>query len=387
MKSLLKIKFNVLLFYISYTLILFNFMFRQVKGISFILNFASQLGIGILIFICFMNLNKITKKTALILFITVVLALITRIVSGTNTILMMCLLIIACKNIKLESVIKYDLKIKILFLIIVSILYFLNLTNVNLHYRNGVVRHSMGFSNPNVFSNYILSITVEYLYLRKDKIKIKDIVVILISILVIDYYADSRTQILCLIVLAIILFLNKYTKKKFINNKINNFIIKNLFLILTIISLMLVYFYNQGSPLVYSINEQTSGRVRRIAEVMDQYDINLIGNKLNLVTSMQAKLTGEEQVALDNVYIYILLSYGIITFIYLCIAINKFIKYTIIEKEDILRVIILIFLIGGLMERFFVEIQINIFLLYFSHMIYNNKQKLENMENKTGIGE
>ncbi len=42
----------------------------------------------------------------------------------------------------------------------------------------------------------------------------------------------------------------------------------------------------------------------------------------------------------------------------MCIAMKKYMKTTIKENEDILRTIMLVFLIGGLMERFCIEVTI-----------------------------
>lgn len=371
------IRLNKLIFYVSYTLIIFSTMFKQVTGINNLLETLSTIGIMLLLINCVSNINKLNINKVLILFISVLMAVITKITSKSNTIFILILLIIAAKNIKLEELIKYDLKIKIPFMIIIVVLYFLGMTDVNLHYRNGIIRHSMGFSNPNVFSTYILAIIVEYLYLRRKKVNAKDLIIIIIVIFIIDFYADSRTQIFCLIILALIVYINKYTGKKFLNNSIVNFIVSNIFIILTIFSLLIIYFYGQGNDIVQDIDVQTSGRIKQISGVFNEYDVNLFGNKLDLVTSLQAKLTGKQQTALDNVYIYSLLSYGIIPFIIMCIAMKKYMKTTIKENEDILRTIMLVFLIGGLMERFCIEVQYNIFLLYFSYIIYDNKNKKE----------
>lgn len=232
------------------------------------------------------------------------MAVITKITSKSNTIFILILLIIAAKNIKLEELIKYDLKIKIPFMIIIVVLYFLRMTDVNLHYRNGIIRHSMGFSNPNVFSTYILAIIVEYLYLRRKKVNAKDLIIIIIGIFIIDFYADSRTQIFCLIILALIVYINKYTGKKFLNNSIVNFIVSNIFIILTIFSLLIIYFYGQGNDIVQDIDVQTSGRIKQISGVFNEYDVNLFGNKLDLVTHYRLNLQ-ENNKQLLIMYIFI----------------------------------------------------------------------------------
>ena len=107
------IRLNKLIFYVSYTLIIFSTMFKQVTGINNLLETLSTIGIMLLLINCVSNINKLNINKVLILFISVLMAVITKITSKSNTIFILILLIIAAKNIKLEELIKYDLKIKI----------------------------------------------------------------------------------------------------------------------------------------------------------------------------------------------------------------------------------------------------------------------------------
>lgn len=118
------IRLNKLIFYVSYTLIIFSTMFKQVTGINNLLETLSTIGIMLLLINCVSNINKLNINKVLILFISVLMAVITKITSKSNTIFILILLIIAAKNIKLEELIKYDLKIKIPFMIIIVVLYF-----------------------------------------------------------------------------------------------------------------------------------------------------------------------------------------------------------------------------------------------------------------------
>lgn len=375
MKSILNIKLNVLIFYVGYTIILANLMFQQVYSVVNILGIANIVCLGLLFFNCIINILKIKKKREMIiLFVVIILAVITRIISNNSIILMLCLLIISFRNIKFEQIVKYDLCIKTLFLIIVVSCYFLNLTTVNLHYRDGVLRQSMGFSNPNTFSTYILSIVVEFLYLRRAKINIKDFIVIIMSICLINYYADSRTQIVCLIILATILFINKYLKKIVLNSKLINSIFNNAFLILTVLCLIIIVFYEQGNELVYSIDEATTGRIKIASEYLDVYDINLFGH------NVEATSTTEDIVTLDNTYIFLLVSYGIVPLVIMCFFMRTYMKNTSIKNEEIIRIIMLVFLASGLMEKFCIRIQFNIFLLYFANILYNAEENIEDSD-------
>ncbi len=382
MSSTKKIKINVILFYFCYIVILAATMFRYVTGIGDFLQKIYQPIIYVLLLVGIMNMEKITKKKILVLFLLAFLVMITKYISGTNTILLLCLSIIAFKDIDFDKFVKFDIRLKIPFTIIVSIFYFLGLTAVNIHYRDGIIRHSMGFSNPNVFSNYILAIVVEYLYLHRKKLKLRDILMILIGIFFIDFYADSRTQIMCIALLSAMLLTRQYVYKTLFENKIFKFIVRNSFLIMFILSLSLIQLYKAENEHINSINSFVSERISTSTAIYDQYGINLFGHKLELVTSLESKLTGKKAIALDNLYIYILLSYGVLSVLAFYIFTYKYMKYVFKRKEYVIGVIMFSFFIGGMMERFCIEIVYNIFLLYFSYILYGNKKSITTTESQ-----
>lgn len=370
----IKLNINKILFYISYTMLLFSTMFKQVKGIEQLSNIMITIAMIILLICTLYNLQKIKKRDLLIIYIAFGLSFITKIITKNNMIIILLLLIFSLKNIKFNDLLKYDIKIKILFLLIVVALYFGGFTNVNIHYRNGVMRHSMGFSNPNSFSTYIMSIVIEIMYLRNKKIGLIDLIYVILSIYIINYYASSRTQILCLIAFYLLFVLNKKNVKLIVKNKFLNLILNNMFWILTFVSILLIILYQQGNPTVIKLNTLLSKRIATSLAIFDNYDVNLFGNKLYLVTSMQSKLYNVKAVALDNAYIYLLLSYGIVQYFVIGLFIKKYMKYLTNNENNILKFILLVYLISGLMERFFMEYQYNIFLLYFAYLFYSKNR-------------
>ena len=375
MNKILNTKVNVFLFYFCYTVMLASMMFQQVFVIGSFLTKAYQAIIVILLFVCFMNMSNMNKRRILIAFLTIILAFLTRFISGSNVLLTICLFVIACKDINFDNIVKYDLKIKTLFLIMVIILYFLGMTNVNTHYRNGVVRQSMGFSNPNSFSTYIMSIVAEYLYLHRNKMRIMDFLIAILAIFLIDYYADSRTQIICLAILIMLIVINRIKKVSF-EKKLVKFFACNSFIFLAVLSIILVNMYNHGYKITDIINETTAGRLSNPSKFIELYGINLFGYKTNQDT--QIVLDEDETITVDNVYMYTLLYYGVIPFIVLCIYMRQYIKYAIKCKENVIIIIMLTFFIGGLMERFCIRLYYNIFLLYFSYMVYGYNKGLDN---------
>ena len=366
-------KINISLFYIAYTIMVFFWMFTNVKYISVVNNYLIKLSYGIVILSCFFAFSKddIKNKKNIFLFLALICSLISWIISDSNILAILILFIIAAKNIKFENIIKYDFKIRLVLTLIVLLLYALNLTENHYVYRdNGEVRSSMGFSHPNTFGIYIFLLCAEYIYLNYKKMTWKSYLIILVVDILLIYFADSRASAIAIILLLIGAALCKVTKNKIIENKIVKNILPFLFIIFTIISIILCILYDPKNPVMDKIDNLLSGRINLAKDYLNDYDINLFGNKLEIVSTYEAKSTGEKARVLDNGYINVILQYGIINYAFLAIMLYIAMKNALSEKNYILCIIMAIYIIVGMLENGSFTLYKNTFLLYISNAIY-----------------
>lgn len=229
----------------------------------------------------------------------------------------------------------------------------------------------MGFSHPNVFGTFVLSIMSEYIYLRYRKLNILDVAIIVIVIWIIGYYADSRTSQMCLGILIIFSLFVRKNEKKF-GKKINN-VISNTFFICAAISFISAFLYSRNNWLMIKINEIITGRLNFIVQFFKEYKISAFGNEIIIIGTKLSSETGLKPWILDNAYSLILLRYGIITFLMLGVYLNLFFKKAYENKEYIIISIMLVFLLFGLLESGIVKVEYNIFWLYFSKLLYDKK--------------
>ena len=229
----------------------------------------------------------------------------------------------------------------------------------------------MGFSHPNVFGTFVLSIMSEYIYLRYRKLNILDVAIIVIAIWIIGYYADSRTSQMCLGILIIFCLFVRKNEKKF-GKKINN-VVSNTFFICAAISFISAFLYSRNNWLMIKINEIITGRLNFIVQFFKEYKISAFGNEIIIIGTKLSSETGLKPWILDNAYSLILLRYGIITFLMLGVYLNLFFKKAYENKEYIIISIMLVFLLFGLLESGIVKVEYNIFWLYFSKLLYNKK--------------
>lgn len=359
-----KNNFQKTLFYVCYTLMIAQNMLNRVESIVPVLEVLPKMTIALLVLLCGMNVLKMRRKTAILIFASVLLSSIVAIITSDSTLLTAVLTIVACKNINLERLMKYDICLKTLLLILVVVLYYAGLTAVNLHYRGGEVRQSMGFSNPNTFSSYIMAIVLEFLFLRRKKIGLLEVIVTLFSVFVVDYFADSRTQIVCIISALVLLLYKRWRNGKIFESTMIKALVRNVFSIMFLVSIVLVGLFMNSSEFAQNVNKISSGRLTNSALVVEEYGLTIIGN-----SEIVSQTVNKDGFAFDNSYIYILYVYGVVPTVLIALAMRGYMMYMLKKGDKDNIIIMLIMLISGFMERIFMRPHFNFFLLYFSYML------------------
>ena len=363
-----KIRLSTTLFYICYTGIILQNMLNNVIALGDFSKIMSSITLVMLMVICIFNAFELRRKSIILLIVSAAIIVTTSFITNDSILLLVLLTVVACKSINIEKLMKYDIVLKLTLLLIVTGLYFAGMTAIHIHYRDGSIRHSMGFSNPNTFSTYVMSIVLEYLFIHRKKIRIKEVIITLVSVLIIDYFADSRTQIIC-ILLALALLLIRRRYEGLLNNKAIRLIITNIFLFMLAISSLIVQIYIVSPTTAERIDSITSGRIHNSAIVAKEYDLTILGNSEIVEHTVEKK-----GFAFDNSYIYIPYVYGIIPTLFLIVIMRNYMKHMLANKEYDAALIMFVLIVGGIMEKTFLRIHFDIFLLYFAYMLYGNPE-------------
>ena len=167
-----KIFYNNIIFYFAYFIILFAWVFSNVKYVDGICDILLKVSYIILSALFLLKINRLSKKELIISLIIFAVSFISWRISTNPTFFILYLLVLNSKDIDLKKLIVKDYKIKLIFLLIIIILYYLGYTNSFVTHRsNGILRSSMGFAHPNIFGSYVFSIYCEYIYIHFKKIK------------------------------------------------------------------------------------------------------------------------------------------------------------------------------------------------------------------------
>lgn len=373
-KKIASYSLNTILYYLAYALAIFAWLFTNVDFVSNYLGKILNVSYIILIINFALVLREFTWRSLFIIITSIITTFISWQVSETSTIAILLLFIISAKNIKFDSIVKYDLYLKIIFGLIIITLYFKGATTNYIMYRSdGTIRSSMGFSHPNAFGTYVFSLGADIFYINRNKFKIRHFILFALLAVIVDYFSDSRTSVISLIIMIVAGILFKLNGEKVMKNKLICKIIPSIFIIFTVLSLILCYFYKVENPFAYRLDELFSGRIRLAVDFLENYNITLFGNKIEIVNTYYASLTGVRAKVLDNAYIKFLLQYGIVTYLVFALFVYSALQRAIYKKDYIYIVIFCIYIFMGLMSNILYQLYGNVFLLYFSKVVYFKK--------------
>ena len=332
-------------------------MLSNVAGIATLLTIIKYLTLAFLVIAILLSVRKLTIKSLIFLLLIIVFAGLTAYVSENTSIPYLILFMISARKTDFNKIIKTDLFTKVLFLIIVIILYLAGCTQaVTATFTAHGERYSLGFGNPNTLAVYLLGIYLDILFLiQKSKLWRKFLLAIAFyfAIVTITGSRSSSITVIISIVLSVI------PLERIRKNKASTIVLSSLFWIATIVTLLLTL--NLSNPIITRLNRTLSGRISLQSAFLDTYGIKPFGNNfINYRTS-----SGSSSVfhVLDSAYMQLLVHFGLIVFIIFGILYSRRTKRSILQEEKGTFVGLLAFIFFGLIENGLYVIQYNPYLL------------------------
>ena len=375
-----KINLNYIFFFIAYIFSIAFWMFSNVVIVKDIRPFFMNITFTVLL-IQFINQSKKYKvKSIGYVLLIFGFSILSWKKSGSNEVLILILFLICSKNIKFNTIVKVDLIIKILFFAIIIVCYKLGFTNVYYMYReNGLIRSSMGFSHPNMFGLYVFSICCDLFYVIQNKKRLLMYFIFCIAIVIVLHFSDSRAT--CVVIILLMIGSAICNRNNLMENKIVKKTLQYFFVVCALFSILMAIFYSENSTFFRRMDELFNTRISSANTFLKEYDINLLGNQLELIGTKQAKILKVESKILDNAYVKLLLQYGIIIFCTYFVMFKKIINRAYKEKNYKIIIILTVMMLYGISENALFKKSPNIFLLYFSNVIFLKEgERIENVE-------
>ena len=300
--------------------------------------------------------KKINVKELVLLILTLCMTgILTVRLNGYFTIPLL-LFVYSARQFEFKKIAKFYLIVSIIALVFIIISSRLSIIPNYISIINNKRREFMGFRYALYPQIMALNITclVSYLnYNSKISKKVLLSLLFLIGNLYIFYYTNSRLSLfLSIIVLIVFIFFNKKMNKIF-ENKMISFMLKNCFIIFSILSLIMTLNYDKTSSFYYNLDMKLEHRLLLGNNAIKEYGINLFGNDVVLVGNGVDKYgvkTDGIYNYIDSLYVSVLIKYGII----LAITILFLITYSLYKlnnnKDYFLLFIFFVFSLHGIFD-------------------------------------
>lgn len=217
---------------------------------------------------------------------------------------------------------------------------------------------TLGFAHPNMLAAQATSIVLLFLCVNRNKIKKRYLVGAYFFIILIYFFAQGRTALLLgTIAVTLIALRNEKWVNKMVLTALPGVYI---FVIAVLIACMAVYSKNGESAIVKTLNDRLfNGRMGLAYTSLLVYPITLFGKLID--TSIWNQW---QYYALDNGQVMVLLEYGIIGFLCYFWTVQKTLNQIKKEKEVVLAIVMIAFLIWSMYEGTMYFIGKNFALLF-----------------------
>lgn len=344
-------------FYFAYLTFLVFSMFGHIPTLDGYLKELTNVGLAMLVIIVCLRLRDYSAKEGIIFSVFLMFSLFMAFHTGDYGFFKLGMMIFASKGLDFRKIVKNDLCIRIILTIIMYILFVSGIApDVTSNY-NGVVRHSMGFQNPNHVGIVAFIIIMEILYLTEMQLTIPRYIVVFVILVVEDRIAGSRTaefiSLFAIVMAAAFSYMPQFYEKKYVNG-----IIRWGGLICASITGIAFFLFHSGNAVSILLDKLLSYRITNVSYYYDKLGVSLFGNNPTSINR-----------TIDSLYGFTFIVLGVVSFIILMVAYYKLeSKLCFVNKP--LAIIMFCFFVYGLSERLWMYIDYNIFMLAFAELIY-----------------
>ncbi len=351
---------ELILFYFSYLFILAFSIMGHINDIGGLLNTVSKFSIAFLGLLIIINIKKFNKREIMLSLILLILSFINLYLTKDFTLLKLVLIILCIKSIDFNTLIKYDAYLRFFLILCVFVLLKLGIASDVISYNDGFYKHSLGFSNPNALGMHSFILALEILYLNWKNMNVFKYVVLLIPMFLLNNYIGCRTTLWIFIVTVIIKKIMD-SNNALVERKSFKFIVSNIFVIMLALTFVMFALYENNYSIGIKLNDVLSHRLYNMHVYFSNFNISLFGANITY------------NLTLDTFYAYSLLGYGLINTIIIAIAFNKLLKLAFQNKRYDIVLIFAVFAVYGISERVWFLVDYNIFMVFFSYLIFNDK--------------
>lgn len=333
--------------------------------------------------------NKLSLKTVVFAILAFIVFYISMRHNDEYQLLYSALFIATAKNVRFDKIASSYVVIASTILIFTVVSFALGFIPENSTIRNGIVRHSFGYTYPTDLVALIFYIFVVDLYLtvkNRKSIVLRNFLYVLIACLTFKF-CDSRIgsfSILLLVPFSFILSREVHDGKHLEISRFSEFLLQYSFIIFAAISVFLVHalIQNDKNPILVAIDKFSSYRLLNSLMAVKTYGYSLFGQ--NIYALYQA--TGNKDwFFIDSSYYIILIEYGTVVFCIVCVAFVWRMRKFIANKMYVIPSIMFLICFNSMLGQQFALLEYNIFLLTLLSEVSENDNSINTYSNNDGM--
>lgn len=275
------------------------------------------------------------------------------------------------RNIGITGIIKISYIISIILLIIIMISSYLGVIENYIYYDTTRERQYLGFRYALYPSSILCNIIFLKVYLDKERISWKSIILLLISSYILYTLTDSRLTFVLGGLILIFSAVNKIIPS--ICEKILSRLLIFSYAFIGIISLYFTLNYNHLIDWQENLNEILGGRLSLGYSTLEFYGYGLFGREVELVGNgldVNGIVNSSSYNYVDNLYVQLLLKTGVLFLVFFIICMTYVTYLTYKQKNLYFYVILVMLALHGLIDDLILQIQYNSFWLLITPVIY-----------------
>ena len=333
-----------------------------------VLRYASYLGCVICIALNFVK-QKYSKRTVCFLTAMLTAAGIAIFTSGERTVFLFVLLLACVYASNGKTILKLSCILQggVLFVIILCAM--MGITE-NLIVDEERMRYSLGFAWASYAPNLFLFVSMQYMLIRRNKIKWLEIAAIELINIFIFLQTDTKMSFLVLTLLVCVMALNRITiiRTYLIRVKQRLFSVEKRYLtavpwICALLALLLPL-YRQESIFWKILDSGFSGRLLLGKNAIMNYGFSFLGQKIDMKGFSVLGKNYEVYNYVDSSYLQIAIRYGIVLLALVCVLYGAALLKAYKRKDGMLFLFLIVILFLCIEEPFLFDVGFNLFPIF-----------------------
>ncbi len=243
------------------------------------------------------------------------------------------------------------------------------------------VRYSLGYYHPNNLFSQVFAVCVALLITHSARLKRKHYLYMIACVVLFGYLTYSRTGMIVLTGTIVLVMLRD---TRLLKGRLGRFATRYAFLACFVFSLAGTFLYTRGNPIFIKLNSLLSGRFEFASRVLTSKGVSLFGQEIAFLSTFDVKDSTTTAVIVDNFYMNILVSMGIVftcVFLYL---VTRQQKRLLQSKERLLALIMVGYALYSITERPLSSMNNHLAVLLLSQTIISLGRKREPRREQIG---